>query len=292
MSLIQTEIDLCSQAYERIGSGSFTLANQATNVLGIRANLHYAQTKNSLLRSYEWNFARTRAALAQISTLTLDVMPTSAWAVGDTITGITSGATAEILTVTSETEYEIIHLDGTFEDGETITNADVEIVYWEGIEVEYEGETVYWFDDSDAEQVVASDLTVTEKTPDFEWDYQYHLPNDYKRLIKVYEDEGCDEVDKRWTIEGNRILTNYDTLNIRYVKNVTDPGDFDELFKEILILRLALKFIPATAGTKSGPLTAEIKEELKVAEGKARVINAQENNQTGRSDWNLARYGS
>src|SRR4030042_1573877 len=134
MSLVQAEIDLCSQAYERIGSGSFTLANQATNVLGIRGNLHYAQTKNSLLRSYEWNFARARATLAQISTLLLDVMPTAAWAVGDTVTGITSGTTAEILTVTSETEYEIIHLDGTFEDGETITNADVEIVYWAGIE--------------------------------------------------------------------------------------------------------------------------------------------------------------
>jgi hypothetical protein len=73
---------------------------------------------------------------------------------------------------------------------------------------------------------------------------------------------------------------------------MADPDDWDSLFTEVFILRLALKLIPPLVGTKSSQLAAEVKEELKVAEAKARVIAAQENNTSGRYDLSLARYGS
>ena len=293
MAFTAAELAICNQALDRIGAKVFTSATESTSVEGPACTRNYYQTRNSLLRSYEWSRATARATLGQISTIDLGAQPTDSWSVGDTITGVSSDATAEILTVTSPSQYEIIYLDGTFEDGETITNADVEDVLWQGIPVvDADGEQVVSFDTQSAYQIVcpAGYPDVDAIVPDFEYDYQYHLPDDFVRLIGVYENDGTDYEDDRFTIEGKRILTNYDTCNIRYVKLLTDPADFEELFTEILILRLALKVLPTLVGTKNPDLKADIMQDLKIAEPKARTIDAQEKNVTGRQDFTLARY--
>lgn len=293
MSLTEAEVAVVNQAEDKFTGAQTAYATQTT-LEALAAIRHYEQTRNSLLESFEWPFATDREELGKISTIVLDAEPgPDNWAVGDTITGISSGTTAEILTVTSGTEYEIIHISGDFTDGERITNATVYDVTWEGVPVEYEDETVCWYDDSDADQVTCGTgyPVVAGITPDFEWTHQYHLPNDFIRLTKIDEDDGTDYVDDRWEREGKRLLTNYDTCNIKYIKEVTDPDDFDPLFTEVLILRLALKLIPPLAGTKTNPLKADIKEDLRVAEIKARIVAAQETNVSGRSDWDLARYG-
>jgi len=293
MSLTEAEVAIVNQACDRVAIAQIAYATQTT-LQALTAIRHYEQTRNSLLESFEWPFACDREELGKISTIVLDAEPgPDNWAVGDVITGVSSGTTAEILTVTSGTEYEIIHISGDFTDGERITNATVYDVTWEGIPVEYEDETVCWYDDSDADQITCGTdyPVVAEITPDFEWTHQYHLPNDFLRLKSIYEDDGTDEVDNRWIREGKRILTNYDTCNIRYIKEVTDPDDFDPLFVEVLILRTALKLCAPLAGTKTNPLRADIKEDLQVAETKARLVAAQETNVSGRSDWNLAQLG-
>ena len=298
MALTAAEILILNQSLDRIAAAQIdaTKAGYLTTVQYLACSRIYEQTRDSLLRSFQWPWASARATLAKITTITLDVMPTSAWTVGDTITGITSEATAQILTVLSETVYEIIYLDGTFEAGEVITNATVESVFYEGIPVTYEDEGVVWFDSSGAEQVVCGTgyPTAVDTAPSFEWDYQYYLPENFLRLKKVHEDDGTDEVDDRWEIEGRRILTNYDTCNIKYVRKVTVPAEFEDLFVEVLILRCALKLTSPLAGTGTSAreLKAGIQEELRYAESKARLVAAQENNTSGRSDFNLARYGS
>jgi hypothetical protein len=294
MALTSDELNICNQALDRIGAGTFTLATETTSVEGPVCVRNYSQTRDSLLRSYEWPRAATRATLGQISTIDLGAQSTSSWAVGDTITGISSEATAEILTVTTPSQYEIIHLSGTFEDGETITNATVHDVLWQGVPVYLEDEKMVWYETEDTEQVVCATgyPVVAASSPDFEWDYQYHLPNDFLRLISVYENDGADDEDDRFVVEGRRILTNYDTCNIRYVKQLTDPTEWDELFIEIMILRLALKVLPPLVGTKNPDLKADIAQDLKVAESKARCVAAQETNVRGRQDFTLARHGS
>jgi hypothetical protein len=62
------------------------------------------------------------AATTNYETLTLDTAPSSAWNVGDIITGISSGATAEISYVTSTTSYRIIHRTAAFTLGEVLQN--------------------------------------------------------------------------------------------------------------------------------------------------------------------------
>lgn len=52
--------------------------------------------------------------------LTIDTAPLTAWSIGDTIEGRTSGATSQIVRKISNLEYEISNLIGTYNDGEKI----------------------------------------------------------------------------------------------------------------------------------------------------------------------------
>ncbi len=286
------EITFINQVFDRISAGQITLAVQ-TSVEATSSFRHWTTTINSLVRSFEWPFLTTRDELYYSKTLSLDTQPNTAFAVDDTLTGISSDNTGIVSVATSDTEYEIDRLTGDFEDGETITNATVHDVYWHGVKVQSSSEDVVWFDKTaTATYMTVSNVTLAVAAPSHQWTYKYRLPSDFARLIDVYEDDGTDEVDERWTREGDYILTDYTTCNIRYVKTVTDPDDFDPLFKEVLILRLAWKLIPILAGNMSQVNREEIKKELQQAEAKARTVCAQENNQTGRADFQLARFDS
>jgi len=74
-------------------------------------------------------------------------------------------------------------------------------------------------------------------------------------------------------------------------RKVTDPAEFDPLFKEILILTLALKLLFPIAGTSAITMQMHIQlnQELAILTGKARTIAFQESNVTGRNDHKQAR---
>ena len=126
--------------------------------------------------------------------------------------------------------------------------------------------------------------------PDFEWDNQFILPNDFLRFRSIYEEDGATSKSRRHSIEGQRLLTNLSAVSLRYIKKVTDPTKFDPLFVEVLVLQLALKL---TAGlAKTDPkLKVDIKDNLKPLMAKAQAVNINETDVGGRSDWNLARHG-
>jgi hypothetical protein len=264
-----SEITFINQVMDRLSAAQITLDDQTTPEAKT-AFRHWSTTLNSLTRSYAWPFLSTRAELVQIETLTLDSSPTpAAFAVGAVITGGTSATTATILGVTSSTVYDVGYLSGDWTDGETIT------------------------DDADTpnSRVCAAGYPTTAvATPTYKWTYQYELPTNFSRLISVYEDDGTDPVDCRWSREGHRILTDYSTCSIKYVTTVSDPSDFDPLFAEVAILQLAWKLIPPLAGDMSRINRDQIWRELNAAISKARCVCSQEDNQTGRQTFNLARF--
>jgi len=291
MAFTAAELNLVNQSLGRISSTTISAAENGSTTCDtyVKANLHYAQTRDSLLRRYEWTFAVAQSELALISTLTLDHQPLpDAWAVGDTITGITSGNTAEILTVVSPTEYEIIYLTGDFEDTETLTNATVYDVLWEGLPVTWEDEQVVWYDSSTSDETTCA-ITTTAITPLFRYDYQYELPDDYQRLTKNWEET---ESDYEWAVQGHRLLSDRDEVNIEYVRKVTDPAEFDPLFTEVLILSLALKLLSPLQGTQNTTFRQELKQDLRQAMSKAGLVCTVEKSQSGYSSWNSARWGS
>lgn len=270
--LTENEINIIvNPALDRIGAGTITAAVQTSND-GVVVNRHYEQTRDALLRSFLWPFAAARTTLIAIQTLTLDSVPVDGpdeapWEEGDTITGETSGATGTILSVQSGTEYDVGYLVGEFEDGETVSNGTSECACGAGFpEVEI-------------------------SQPSFKWEYQYALPTDFLRLIDVYQDDKTGYPEDRFTREGWRLLTHYDAMDIQYVRKITDPTQFDELFVELFILRLAQKILNPLAGTASEGFRAELREELRTAEYKARCVAEQENNTTGRFNLALSRYG-
>lgn len=272
MPLTQDELDvIANPALSRIAAGEVTLANQGT-IQGIAANVHYAQTRKSLLRSFIWPFAVKSAPLSMVYVLTLDSVPLdgvdeSPFEAGDTITGSISGTTATILSATSGTVYEIIDASGDFEDDEEITNGTATCDCGTGYP------------------------TVEAKEPSHKWTYEFALPSDGLRLVNIYQDDGSDLADARWEIQGKKLLTHYEEVNAEYIQNITDPTKYDELFIELFILKLAMKMINSVAGTSAEKFKAELREEIRIAEYRARVVAEQENNTTGRTDWILARYG-
>lgn len=63
MSLTTEEVVVANQALDRIGSKNFTLAVQ-TGVEALKCITIYPQTRDALLRSFEWPFASARKTLS------------------------------------------------------------------------------------------------------------------------------------------------------------------------------------------------------------------------------------
>ena len=62
MALTTEEVDICVQSLDRISAKSFTFGD-VTSVQSVKCLRHFDQTRNALLRSFEWPFARTRLRL-------------------------------------------------------------------------------------------------------------------------------------------------------------------------------------------------------------------------------------
>ena len=109
-------------------------------------------------------------------------------------------------------------------------------------------------------------LSQDTTTPSFQWDYQYILPADFLRHILIYD--GSDRPEGRtyvsYEFEGNRLLIDESSVEMKYIKWVSSPADWDRLFIEVLVLQLAQKLvIPLSGGGKEGmALKADIDQEL------------------------------
>lgn len=78
-------------------------------------------------------------------------------------------------------------------------------------------------------QQLASEVS----TPAFEYDYQFNLPSDCLRALKVF-----DQVSE-FKIEGKKIVSDDSTIKLLYIKDETDPAQFDSNFAYLLSLGIA-----------------------------------------------------
>lgn len=237
MSLTVAEVVIVNQSLGAIGANQITYAVQTSNE-AVQANLHYAQTRDALLRSYLWNFATIRLPLV------------STW-----VTAAVYAIGQYVWTNSLLYKCAIAHTSGTFA-------TDLAAVKW---------------------------TLVTERPAFGRWSYMYSLPTDCIRLWSAHHYLGLSQL---WTREGNYLYTSETVINIKYVKQVTVPTEFDSLFTEVLILKLALKLLHPLAGTNTTQLKAGLLAELKEANARARTVCASEANDTGESSWNNARFTS
>lgn len=135
-------------------------------------------------------------------------------------------------------------------------------------------------------------------TPPFEYDYSYKLPTDFLSPKPIFDGDESDGVFRyQYAIEGKLILTNEDSCDMQYIRQVTDVTEFDPLYIEVLVLALALKLVMPIAQDRK--LYAEIKDELYGPNGRGglmssvRAMDKQETNTKGRAgklNWNESRY--
>jgi len=243
---LQTEIDTANESLLRLGcKTTITLAGYATDVNGIKANLIFPQTRDSLLRSYSWNFATARLYLASVW------KTARYYAIGEYVWYPDASSTSLLY------KCATAHTSGTWA-------TDLAAVKW----------------------------VIYTSRPLYHWNYQYDLPTTCLRLLTYnnsHHGYGT-YYNHHYALEGDKILTDETDVKIRYIDQIIDPDNWDSLFKEVFILQLALKLLPAIGGVGTPTLNAELRSELKDVMARARVVNRNETNDTGRSDWNVARF--
>ena len=113
-------------------------------------------------------------------------------------------------------------------------------------------------------------LTRLTETPNHHYNYFYALPTGFLRLLEL-NGEPHNDSDEYFELENNKLATDADTAEIRYVHNIATT-DFDPLLTKAVALSLA--------STIAVPLTSKIELQSQCltlferAIGKARQIDA------------------
>jgi len=113
-------------------------------------------------------------------------------------------------------------------------------------------------------------------TPAWGFSYQYTLPSDCLRVLRILD------YDSDYKVEGRKIVTNNSSMKILYVARITDPNEYDELLRETLSAALAADI--AYAVTSSNPLTQNMYNLLKDKLREARFVDATEGQNTVQED--------
>jgi len=264
MSLTEGELTICNQALSMIGQKEVSYTDTTTADTGTAGNpynkcdLIYAQTRNALQRSFEWNFERARLTL-----------------VGDWATGTTYTTDQYVWEDSLLWKCSTDHYSGGW-------NTDLVM---DGAE--------YVMDDADHVRDDTIDFywdIVTDR-PETYWAYRYALPADFSRFVSKWHRHN----ETRYAIEGKSILTNETELDINYIKKVTDPTLFDALFTEVLILDVAIKLTFSLMGPDYG--TQKLREGLRIERKRcistAKSVNSLEKVEgvSPSRQWVNARYG-
>jgi len=115
-------------------------------------------------------------------------------------------------------------------------------------------------------------LPADTATPAWGFSYQYTLPSDCLRVLRILD------YDSDYKVEGRKIVTNNSSMKLLYVARITDPNEYDELLRETLSAALAADI--AYAVTSSNPLTQNMYNLFKDKLKEARFVDATEGQNT------------
>jgi hypothetical protein len=135
-------------------------------------------------------------------------------------------------------------------------------------------------------------LTELSTTPYFGYDHQYQLPVDCLRVIEVNGVSSVGHPLDQWEIEGQKLLSDEETVQIRYIKRITDLNLFDSLALEALIVLLASKLAPAIQGGSTSKATEMLEAYHRVIAPLARRIDGNENRRASENTMDAMLAGS
>lgn len=136
-------------------------------------------------------------------------------------------------------------------------------------------------------------LSQDAEAPAFEYDYAYHLPNDFLRHILLWD--GSDlpggRVYTSYDIEGSRVLIDESTVYLKYIRWVESPASWDSLFLDLMVLELARRLVIPLSQDLN--LKSDIDKDIDKLMPKVRALDRQEAEHWGRDElkvWLDARY--
>lgn len=124
----------------------------------------------------------------------------------------------------------------------------------------------------------------TTTAPAFQWTYAFTLPADFLRMIDVHDnsDNPTGSAVETYQLEGNVLMMDSSSCQLRYVRDVTNTGVWDPLFTEVMILQLARKLvIPLSQDFK---LKQDIDEDLIPLMRTVKAMDRNEQLHIGRDD--------
>ena len=119
-----------------------------------------------------------------------------------------------------------------------------------------------------------ANLASLEATPIVDWEFKFTLPTDpyCLRILDVRTVTGDIYLD--FAIQGRELYTEESTVDITYVQRVEDPTQFDALFYQALVFRLAWKMAyPVTRSSATMSLMGQMYDAV-VRD--ARTVDSQE----------------
>jgi len=122
------------------------------------------------------------------------------------------------------------------------------------------------------------ELAADSDTPTHEYNYQYTLPADCIRVLKVggHHNGSSSDLDsgQKFKIEGRKLLTDETTIYLIYIFKNTDPNEYDTLLIETIAARLASELCYAI--TASTSLAGQMYELYNQKLREARFVDATE----------------
>jgi hypothetical protein len=115
------------------------------------------------------------------------------------------------------------------------------------------------------------------------WTYAYELPADCVRALRLEVPVEISPIDVEFEVVGDQLWTNWPQARLRYIRDITDPSKFDDLFADALSAHLAFKMAVPVTGDANRRNEAQISfnAALRVARG-ANGSEARVPSQTGR----------
>ena len=114
-------------------------------------------------------------------------------------------------------------------------------------------------------------LAASATEPLFTKTNAFPVPSDFVRLLPEDPEDLTNYSDRN--LEGRNIITNEDApLNIRYIKDVTDPNEMDPLFREAFSAKLAVELCEEI--TQSNTKKADAQAAYVEAIAEAKRVNA------------------
>lgn len=120
-------------------------------------------------------------------------------------------------------------------------------------------------------------LVESSSVPAFGRLHQFDLPSDCVRVVDT-------ESRVSYEVEGSLLLTDESAANIWYITSAIVPDQYEPLFLECFVLRLAIALVLPVAGKDYITVKQSLQQELGAAMSKARSVNFHEEKHVSDAD--------